>query len=96
MRMNNANNGRFTIGNKAAKGHGRPRGGTKFMRDALAGRLPIEEWEACVQADLRKAEQGNVKAALRVASIIRLLVFSDGQDLPKLWNTRQERLKRQR
>ena len=94
--MRNRINGRFEKGNSFAKGFGRPRGGVRFMRDALAGRLPVEQWRSCVQADLRKAEQGNVKAALRVASVLRRLFFSDGQDLRRPWNAREARQARAR
>ena len=86
---------RFKKGNRVGSA-GRPRGAKRLVRDAISGRLNIESFVATVNRDINAAERGDVRAALRVASVVRRLLFSDGSDMPRFWNTREARLKRQK
>ena len=96
VRMKNVNNGRFQPGNQFARGFGRPRGSKRMLRDVLAARLDVESFVITINEDIVKAGRGDFKASLRVASVLRRLLFSDGTDMPRFWNTREARLKRQK
>ena len=60
----------FPQGNKAAAGHGRPRGSRRELRDLLAGRKPLDDFKAAILADWERAKQGNLKALHRVVEVV--------------------------
>lgn len=85
----------FRTGNKYAKGHGRPKGGIRQLRDAMAGLIRIEDINVMLNGLLAKAMKGDRRAALTYMECVsKLLGYGRGQSRP--WNTKAARAKRVR
>ena len=92
--MNNKNSKpihRFQIGNKF--GHGRPKGGIRQLRDAMAGLIRAEDIEAILNELLAKALAGDRRALLTYTACIGKLC-GYGRGVPRPWNTKAARARR--